>query len=185
MKNRRTIIVAFMLCAIMLLGVGYAAVTSALEINGSAEINAGNVQTAFDNNVFFSDATADTNGDVAYVDSQDNDIANFKSLNLAEQGNTAKFTFTIQNDSDLEVSVMPVLSYSGTPEIQEQAKKYFDVYSDWKVGDVVIPKTIPAKGNVTYTVTVQLKQTPPLAENTLLSGSFNILLTATSVQSGS
>lgn len=188
MKNRRQILVAFMLCAVMLLGIGYAAVTDALDINGMAEINSGNVQNAFDVNVYFSDAVANsyTTGntpDRATIDPNDNDVATFASYNLAEIGNSTSFTFTITNDSDLDVSVMPVLSYSGDAEAQAEAQEYFDVYSDWKVDGTVLPKVVEAGESITYTVTVQLKKTPALGEGGLLSSSFNIKLTATSVES--
>ena len=188
MKNRRQILVAFMLCAVMLLGIGYAAVTDALDINGMAEINAGNVQSAFDVNVYFSDAVANahTTGntpDRAAIDAVDNDVATFASYNLAEIGDSTSFTFTITNESDLDVSVMPVLSYSGNAEAQETAKEYFDVYSDWKVDGVVNPKVVAAGSSITYTVTVKLKKTPALGDGGLLSSSFNIKLTATSIES--
>ena len=89
MKNRRNIVIAFMLCAVMLLGVGYAAVSDALDILGTAEINAGNVQSAFDTNVYFSSAHANTyttgaTPDKAWVSSEDNDFAQFNSYNLAK-----------------------------------------------------------------------------------------------------
>ena len=188
MKNRRNIIVAFMLCAVMLLGIGYAAVTDALDINGTAEINSGNVQSAFDANIYFSAAVANqfttaATPDRAAIDPADPDMASFASYNLAEIGNKATFTFTIQNDSDLDVSVMPVLSYSGSAEAQAIAQEYFDVYSDWKVGGVVQPKTIGAGQSTTYTITVELKKTPALGDGGLLSSSFNIKLTATTIES--
>lgn len=188
MKNRRIVVIAFMLCAVMLLGVGYAAVSDALDISGTAEINSGNVQSAFDTNVRFSAAvannyTAGTNPDKAWVSSEDDDLAHFASYNLAEIGNFTTFTFTILNESDLEVSVMPVLTYAGDAAAQAIAQEYFDVYSDWKVDGVVKPKTIAAGGEETYTVTIKLKKTPALADGSLLSSTFNIKLTATSVES--
>ncbi|MBR2849805.1 MAG: hypothetical protein IKB84_02070 [Clostridia bacterium] len=188
MKNRRNIVIAFMLCAVMLLGVGYAAVSDALDINGTAEINAGNVQSAFDANVYFSGAVANNhttgnNPDKAWISAEDNDVADFGSYNLSKVGDFSTFTFTIKNASDLKVSVMPVLTYSGSTEAQALSAEYFDVYSDWKVGDTVQPREIAAGGEITYTVTVKLKKTPALAAGGLLSSSFNIKLTATTVES--
>lgn len=188
MKNRRKIVIAFMLCAVMLLGVGYAAVSDALDISGTAEINSGNVQSAFDTKVHFSAAVANTyntgtNPDKAWVSTEDDDLAHFASYNLAEIGNFTTFTFTIQNDSDLTVSVMPVLTYAGDEAAQATAKEYFDVYSDWKVDGEVKPKEIEAGKSETYTVTVKLKKTPALAKGSLLSSTFNIKLEAKSVES--
>jgi hypothetical protein len=78
---------------------------------------------------------------------------------------------------------MPVLTYSGDATAQALAAEYFDVYSDWKVDGAVKSRKIAAGGEETYTVTVQLKKTPALAKGGLLSSSFNIKLTATSVES--
>lgn len=188
MKNRRKIVIAFMLCAVMLLGVGYAAVSDALDIIGTADINSGNVQSAFDANVYFSGAVANTHNtgatpDKAWVSVEDNDIAQFGSYNLAQEGDISTFTFTIKNSSDLEVSVTPVLTYSGDANAQAIAQEYFDVYSDWKINGTVQPRNIAAGGEETYTVTVKLKKTPALADGSLLSSTFNIKLTATTVES--
>ena len=54
MKNRKTVVVAFMLCAVMLLGVGYAALSDVLDIQGTAQVTQGNAQNAFDGDVYFS-----------------------------------------------------------------------------------------------------------------------------------
>ena len=188
MKNRRTIIVAFMLCAVMLLGIGYAALNDALKIDGVAQITQGNVQSAFDLNVFFSDAVANQAGDDAYVDSRDNDIANFKCLNLAKQGDKATFTFTIKNASDLDASVTPVLTYAGDATAQALAEEYFNVYSDWKNQEtgVVATKILNAGEVLTYTVTVELKKTPALTEGSLINANFiiNLSVQTTETESG-
>lgn len=57
MKNRRLAIVTFMLVAILLLGVGYAAVSRQLQISGTAHISA---VTLSEFDVTFTDATSQT-----------------------------------------------------------------------------------------------------------------------------
>ena len=58
MKNRKTIVVAFLLVAAMLLGVGYAALTDTLTIIGNAHIDVDTANKTFDEKVYFSDAEA-------------------------------------------------------------------------------------------------------------------------------
>ena len=48
MKNRKVIVTAFLLVAVMLLGVGYAAVSDTLNFNGDATISNDQVQKEFD-----------------------------------------------------------------------------------------------------------------------------------------
>ena len=58
MKNRKSIVVAFLLVAVMLLGVGYAALTDILDITGSADINQSAAEEAFNEDVYFTGAVA-------------------------------------------------------------------------------------------------------------------------------
>ena len=46
MKNRRNVVVAFLVCAVMLLGVGYAALTDTLTIAGQANVGTGKAEEA-------------------------------------------------------------------------------------------------------------------------------------------
>lgn len=48
MKNRRNIIVAFLLCACLLVGIGYANLTTNLQIKGTAKIDGELAETKFD-----------------------------------------------------------------------------------------------------------------------------------------
>ena len=58
MKNRKTVVVAFLLCAVLLLGVGYAALSDTLDITGSADVNQSAAEEAFNEDVYFSAAVA-------------------------------------------------------------------------------------------------------------------------------
>jgi len=166
MKNRKTVVVAFMLVAVLLMGVGYAALTDVLDITGSADINQSAAEEAFNEDVHFSAAVANETGNTASVNPDNNDKASFTANTLKGKGDKATYTYTIVNDGDLSATITPSIS-SNTNEA------YFKVYSDWN-GQA---KTLAAGGSVTYTVTIELLETP----TETISGSCIIELTAVSV----
>lgn len=167
MKNRRNIIVAFLLCATLLVGVGYAALTDVLDITGKADINHSDAEAAFNEDIYWSGAQANQEGNTASVNTNDNDKASFTVSTLKGAGDTATFTFTIFNNGDLDAVV--------TPSISSNTKMdYFGYSSDWN-GQ---PKTLKAGQSLTYTVTVELLQTP----QETISGSCIIELTAVSTE---
>ena len=56
MKNRRITLAAFLLIAVLVMGIGFAAVTDNLEINGEASANTTEATKDFDADVYFSAA---------------------------------------------------------------------------------------------------------------------------------
>ncbi|MBE6620903.1 MAG: hypothetical protein E7625_06045 [Ruminococcaceae bacterium] len=155
-----------MLVAVLLMGVGYAALTDVLDITGSADINQSAAEEAFNEDVHFSAAVANETGNTASVNPDNNDKASFTANTLKGKGDKATYTYTIVNDGDLSATITPSIS-SNTNEA------YFKVYSDWN-GQA---KTLAAGGSVTYTVTIELLETP----TETISGSCIIELTAVSV----
>ena len=166
MKNRRNVVVAFLVCAVMLLGVGYAALTDVLDITGTADINQSAAEEAFNEDIHFTAAVANETGNTASVNADNNDKASFTANTLKGAGNKATFTFTITNDGDRDADVTPSLNATAGNTKPE----YFDVTSDWDGAT----KELKAGESLTYTVTVTLKQTPTVT----ISGSFLIELTA-------
>ena len=185
MKNRRNIIVAFLLCACLIVGVGYAAVSDTLDITGSADIDQTGAQEAFNQDVYFSNTVVigetvvngvakdgAAAGNTSSRNADNVDKVSFTVVSLQGAGDTATFTYTIINAGDVNATVSPRIS-SNTNE------EYFEVYSNWQ-GQ---PKNLPAAvegtpTEITYTVTVKLKKTP--TSETTTTGSFVIELTATS-----
>ena len=51
MRNRKTVVAAFLLVAVMMLGVGYAALTDILDITGSADVNQSAAEEAFNEDI--------------------------------------------------------------------------------------------------------------------------------------
>ena len=172
MKNRKTVVVAFLLIATMLLGVGYAALTDVLDINGSSDVTKEGAQNAFDEDIYFVSAKPvegyEAGGkNTAAVALNDDDQANFTADGLQGKDDEAKFEFVIANDSDVDAVVTPSLASDGNSNTE-----YFAISSDWNAQ----PKTIKAGQTATYIVTVKLLKTPTTDENT--HGAFHIELTA-------
>jgi hypothetical protein len=113
MRNRKTVVVAFLLVAVMLLSVGYAALTDVLFMDGTAVMEGAQVVEDFNADVYFNTAkaanrsgaaTVATPEDTATITS-DNDIAEFKVYSLHSINQTAVFWFEIKNDYDYDVTV--------------------------------------------------------------------------------
>ena len=168
MKNRKTIVVAFLLCAVMLLGVGYAALSDTLDITGSADVNQSAAEEAFNEDIYFSAAVANDAGNTASVNADNKDKASFTAATLKGQGDKVTFTFTIKNDGDVAADITPKFNATQGNTNPE----YFKVSSDWN-GET---KTLAAGESITYTVTVELLKTPTVT----IAGSFLIELTAVS-----
>lgn len=149
--------------AVMLMSVGYAALTDVLDITGSADVNKSAAEDAYNEDIHFSTAVANQTGNTASVNTDNNDKASFTANTLQGKDDTATFTFTIVNEGDLDAVVTPSIS-SNTNE------QYFAISSDWN-GQA---KTLSAGQSLTYTVTVTMKETP----TDTISGSFIIELTA-------
>lgn len=177
MKNRKFIVVAFLIVAVMLLGVGYAALTDTLTIIGNAHIDVDTANKTFDEKVYFSDAKASSStgtGTTADVVSYSSDDATYTANRLATVGETSVFTFTIKNDSnvDAEISVNTTkLSGDANPSNSNSDK--FTVAYSYPDGQTI------AKNGGTIDVVVTVTVAEPVTSAT--SATFGIELTATSV----
>lgn len=162
MKKRRSTIIAFLLVAALCLGIGYAALTDVLDIQGTAEVNLAGVESDFDANVYFSAVSSGT-GYTASINADNNDKGSFTVNGLTEKDQEITVTFTIKNDHDLPVTVTPAVK-------QNSNETYFGLSSDWQSQ----PQTIDAMSEKTIAVTVTLLESP----TELQVASFNIELTA-------
>lgn len=115
MKNRKRIIMAFVLVACMLIGVGYAALSTVLDITGTVNIGKEFIDKEFANDVYFSagefvggkyDVTSGltTQDQINPGASGKTANASFTSNNMAAKGDTVEVKFTIKNDSDFDVA---------------------------------------------------------------------------------
>lgn len=177
MKNRKTVIVAFLLVVVMLLGVGYAALTDTLTIIGNAHIDVDTANKTFDEKVYFSaaEATSTTGtGTTADTASYNLDDATFTANKLATVGEKSVFTFTITNMSNVDAVISvgdTKLSGDNNPSNSNTDK--FTVEYSYPDGMNIAKQG----GTITVVVTVTVKE--PVTSAT--SATFGIELTATSV----
>ena len=168
MKNRKVVVIAFLVIAAMMLSIGYAALTDTLDITGSADVNVSDLEKEFEEDIYFSAAVANNGApNTASVNADNNDKASFSAKSLVKKGDEATFTFTIENDSAHDVSVTPKLNAT----LGNTNSEYFSIESDWDGAT----KPIAAGGNITYTLTVTLLKDPTEG----VSGSFLVELVAT------
>ena len=164
MKNRKTVIAVFVLLAAMLVGVGFAAITGSLTIEGTAS------STAQKFNVVFTGAYVDAIWDEA----NDNavpalsiqntkveqkkgiDIDNLFTVSMTATGlavteDYVTVTYTIQNNNKVSMKLTPTVT----------GAKIFSVTGGFADGDddgteLDATTTVAAGGTTTYTVTVRL-----------------------------
>lgn len=177
MKNRKFVVVAFLLVAVMLLGVGYAALTDTLTIIGNAHIDLDEANRTFDERIYFSAAAVTQttgSGTVEDVVSFTADDATFTANQLAIKDEYSIFTFTITNDSNVDAEItVNATKLSGTENPSNSNEDKFTVTYAYPYGTTIAKNG----GTITVVVTVTVKE--PVTSAT--SATFGIELTATSV----
>ncbi len=176
MKNRRIVVVAFLLAAVMLLGVGYAALTDTLTITGKMIADPSASNDEFQQNIYFSKAVSDPTSEThisseAHVEA-DNNQAYFGVVGMQEIGDSATFEFVIKNDSSWNAIITPIID-----EVTNDAPDHdpvFDVEWSWEKGSVVQDaNNVAAKGGeLTVYITVTLKVKPDEAHEASYKLSF-------------
>lgn len=178
MKNRKTVVVAFLLVAAMLLGIGYANLTTTLTIIGNAHVDIAQAEVNFDNKVYFSEArlgvSTGTGGTADEISANNTDDATYVVNTLATKGEKSEFIFTIQNDSNVpvKISVEPK-KLSGAENNTNSNPTIFKVTYTYANDDM----TIKSGESMEVKVTVEIVE----AVTKATSGTFTIELTATAV----
>ena len=186
MKNRKLVVVAFLLVSVMLLGVGYAALTDVLTISGQGNFSTSAADNQFKEDVYFSAAVANVSGDTATILS-DNNRASFTCNSVALVGDTATFTFTVTNESAHD-AVITVKSISirdiiaDGVDTDEDNDGIFDVRTNVGAG-VDLPAatgtTVDTYGTATFIVTVELRGVDGVNPTVAVTGIFDIILDVT------
>lgn len=191
MKNRKTVVVAFLLIAAMLLGVGYAALTDTLTITGTAQVDLGAAGNEFDTKVYFSNAAfvSSTGSGTTTPDSASHttDDATYEIHSLAALNDEAVFKFEITSESnvDVKVAINPT-KLSGVANPSNSNTDFFVVtyeyYQDEALtqpitGDVVIASNPTDPQSVWVKVTVKVIK----AVTSATGATFGVELTATTV----
>lgn len=200
MRNRKAIITAFLLLACMLIGVGYAAVTNVLDIQGSADVSQQQAEDEFNEDIYFTGAkapdgaivtsflvydeagqydTAKQDGKTylysANINSNNNDKAQFTIKNLENKDDLQTITYQIKNDSEhnAEVSLKTITNTNGSTQGNAVAGDFdFDFYFGTAGTKTA---TVAAGGTTEVTVVVKLRN----QVTTAVSASFILELNAT------
>ena len=161
MKNRKTVVVAFLLVAMLLVGVGFAQLTDQLLINGTASIDADQSQEVFDGDIYFSKVISGTGCTAEILSDPDQGKITVTAGELSEVGKEVIATYTIKSESDLDVTI--------TPSISNDNETYFTVTTSWND----TPQVLTAGGTIDITVTVKVAKTAEADQSTTFTVTLN------------
>jgi len=155
MKNNKTILGVVLLITILLLGIGYAAITGyTLTIGGTATATA-NTENFI---IKITDATPGTNCTKAEPVSTDTTgrSATMEVSGLANANDVAKATFEVTNFSPDLNAKLSVTASQATDKVADSGDgAYFDITTDIKENTT----SVAPEGTRTVEVTVRLKET--------------------------
>lgn len=162
MKNRRNVIIAFLLCVSLIVGVGYAALTDTLTVDGKARISAGTAAEEFNEDIKFERVVSQDNC-VATISATDNDWVDVTiTEGVGVLGDTAVVELEVSNAGN-STAMLTVNAMTGDS-------------ANFKVAADNTTYEIPANGSVVVKLTVTLLQT--IVSD--LDTTFQITFTATS-----
>ncbi len=187
MKNRKIVVTAFLLIAVMILSVGYAAVSDTIFFNGDATISDDQAQQNFDLDVGVAAVSEDTvtwyqydaakpeieieddlTVDIYGTGDNARDNVEFQIYSLADKDSSQTIWFKVVNESAHDATLIAsVVTESGTGD-------YFnsEYYIYTAADGLTETTTIPAEGEVFVKLTITVKATP--AETYQGTFSFNI-----------
>ena len=190
MKNRKTVVVAFLLVCCMILGVGYAALTVDLNLSGNATFNPGQAQNEFTANIYLGDSASTVQSNDEAPGSTYNkttkhsaDLA-VNSLALADDYVT--YTITVYNesvhDANLSIKSLKIMGEEQTPGGGGlyTDDEWLDTTVVFVGGSTIEKGTDDGEGNIDpgekqVQITFKLKKNP----TTTVVRSINITFTAT------
>ena len=185
MKKRRIAIAGFLMLAVLVMGIGFAAVVDNLMIGGSARANSDATATVFDDKVYFSAATklagngtaaggTDTIEITGSGAGLKDDTVDFRVYSLALINEYTQFKITIKNDSEQYDAEISLADLQPTGTIDGKIKIEYSTEEDSIDTDTI---TCPAEGTVDVYVTITLLCSP----DSELDATFTSNLKATSV----
>lgn len=164
MKKQKSLLVLGLLVLVLVLGVGYAVVSSVdLTISGTANVKGANLKVSFNG------TTEVSNEDKVTATATDGSLTADIQVKDLELNKPVTATYTIKNEeTDVNASVVEAA-------ITNDKSDFFEVTTDMKTA-----KTITAGGTDTVTVTVKLVKTPVTDADS--TAKISVKLTATPVQ---
>ena len=168
MKNKRKVIVVFMLLAVLCLGIGYAALVDDLYIDGKVSVDVdGNgadsedednseispFEEDFSQDVYFKNAKAAETGVTATIGTDKNNQANDKltitvaDTVLTSKGDSTTITVDVMNDSeDYDVTIVP--------QTVNSDEANFEIECKWTTATDDVITTTEGSQNMTITITL-------------------------------
>ena len=140
MKNRRIVVVAIMLAAVLCLGVGYAAVTDSINAEGTIKYNQ-DLVLKWDGNVTGADVTTETTG---------GDVLEF-TVDTSEWEKDVEHTFTVTVSNTST-------RYNATGVTVSTVTN--NALANYAVSASIDPGTITAGGTATVTISITLNSYP-------------------------
>ena len=189
MKNRRTILAAFLLVAVLVMGIGFANIADNLDITGKARATTDTAAATFDSKVYFSAVqkldTSTGNGagtDTIDILGTEKDLVDFKINTIAEKGQFVAFKITITNESTEFDAVIELDDLQPTGTITNptglELSDYFNIVYSIEPGvENKAPITCAAGATVDVYVTVTMTNSPL----STVDASFTSNLTANAV----
>ena len=144
MKSRRFVLVAFMLVATLVIGVGFAVYSTTLAIHGATEVSQGAID--FVESVVFTNAESDNESFGTAAIATDGQTASFSVVGMTQKNESVHFTYTIENQSDYDIDV-EISTYPTSVKI-----------TDFTVTTILGSNTVVKGGSVTVDVTVVLNE---------------------------
>lgn len=190
MKNRKIMVTAFLLVAVMILGIGYAQLNDALTITGDATISGSSAQNTYDEDIHFEAVAVDAdtlNWQDSIEDANNNsvsawinagsgvdvkDTAGFAIYTLAEKDDAEVIWFKVVNEGTNTATV----SVTATTGAQTDAT-LFDIDVELLDDSKEATTTLAAGGEIWVKVTVSLLKDPPSGES---KGNFTVSISAVS-----
>ena len=192
MRARKFTITAFLLCALLVLGVGFAKITDSFQINGQAAISQDAAEDVLNNDVYFRGIVVsnELKSDVletaglGYTASLNvaQDTASYHVYGLkSEKDDPITITFQIQNDFDRKVlieSITESLVYVGSEDEDLGVFKATYAFEN-------DAREIAANGGtLNVSVTIEVIKTPALDVTADFKFSFNAVVYADGEQQG-
>ena len=157
MKNRKTIIVAFLLVAALCIGIGYAALTDELSVKGVANVESAAAQSAFDVDVYFDSSYEQPQGSVCSVSYESVTAPDAVTITVTEGvgvvGDTVTAKLKIKNDGAQAAAVaLKAVTADGQNYFAAQST-HFSITAGQDVYEV------PAAGSVEVDITITVIKT--------------------------
>ena len=179
MKKKKLAVAAFVTAAALTLGIGYAALSDSMQIDGTMNVNGG---TAFDADIYFTSAgEVDATGYTATI-ATDKDKASFTVSGLSGAGESVTIPFVISNFGDNDAWVSVKTAPNASSELHPNYGTIYTVSTDLtsakKLGKATVSEGNTTATTLTVNVTVTMIATPedPVADT------FTVMLDVTSTE---